>query len=344
MSTDTDAAILLAEEDDSTRAFLGRELSADGYRGLTAGGRAKALAVLSTENPDPIVVDINGDTLSLIDAVREGEGIAGRADPAPPVVVLSGDADRLQRIRMLERGGDDVVKKPFSYPELRARIAAVLRRSQGPRAARILHSGPLTIDIAAREARLDGRPLSLTATEYELLVALASDPHRVFTREELLQGVWGFRSKGRTRTLDCHASRSQARRCDSRHADRSSKGRLVGAGDAAARAGCGVAGGLDRAPIANTRPGRRRPPPTTKPGAESDSSSSTRCQRRRGLVPTALARCACGAISCSYLRADDCLEPGQLQLQAAYRCACPRRGAPPRRSPGFLAPRPRASV
>ena len=68
------------------------------------------------------MVDVNGETLELLDAVRSGEGIAGRADPDTPLIVLSRDADQLQRIRMLERGGDDVVKKPFAYPELRARI------------------------------------------------------------------------------------------------------------------------------------------------------------------------------------------------------------------------------
>src|SRR6516165_5621436 len=130
MSITTEATILLAEEDDATRAFLHENLSADGYQVLVAPDRAKALALLSTAHPDLIVVDINGETLELLDTVRAGEGIAGRADPDTPMIVLSREADRLQRIRLLDRGGDDVVKKPFAYPELRARIGAVLRRSQ----------------------------------------------------------------------------------------------------------------------------------------------------------------------------------------------------------------------
>ena len=97
---------------------------------LIAPDRAKALALLSTSHPDLILVDVNGETLELVDAIRSGEGLAGRADPDTPLIVLSRDADRLQRIRVLERGGDDVVRKPFAYPELRARIAAVLRRSE----------------------------------------------------------------------------------------------------------------------------------------------------------------------------------------------------------------------
>ena len=105
-------------------------LTADGYRVLIAPDRAKALALLSTAHPDLILVDVNGETLELLDAIRSGEGLAGRVDPDTPLIVLSRDADRLQRIRVLERGGDDVVRKPFAYPELRARIAAVLRRSE----------------------------------------------------------------------------------------------------------------------------------------------------------------------------------------------------------------------
>jgi len=143
MSDNTAATILLAEEHDVTRAVLHDNLSADGYRVLVAPDRAKALALLSTAHPDLIVVDINGQTLELLDAVRSGEGIAGRADPETPMIVLSRDANRLQRIRLLERGGDDVVKKPFAYPELRARIGAVLRRSQATRRGRrVLRAGP----------------------------------------------------------------------------------------------------------------------------------------------------------------------------------------------------------
>ena len=96
--------------------------------------------------------------------------------------MLSRDADRLQRIRVLERGGDDVVRKPFAYPELRARIAAVLRRSELRRAARILRAGPIVIDVRSREVRVVERPVELSAKEYDLLVTLAGEPTRVFTR------------------------------------------------------------------------------------------------------------------------------------------------------------------
>jgi DNA-binding response OmpR family regulator len=209
----TTSTILVAEENDATRVFLTENLTADGYRVLCAGDRVKALALLSSSHPDLIVVDVNGQTLALLDAIRAGEGIAGRIDPDTPLIVLSRHADRLQRIRVLERGGDDIVRKPFAYPELRARIAALLRRSEMRRAGRLLRAGPIVIDVRAREVRVSDRPLELPDKEYQLLVVLASEPTRVFTRAELLRSVWGFETLGCTRTLDSHASRLRRKLC-----------------------------------------------------------------------------------------------------------------------------------
>ena len=210
MSTST---ILLADEHDATRVFLADNLTADGYRVLIAPDRAKALALLSTTHPDLILVDVNGQTLALVDAIRSGEGLAGRADPDTPLIVLSRDADRLQRIRLLDHGGDDVVRKPFAYAELRARIAALLRRSQPRGGGRILRAGPIAIDVRSREVRVADRPVELSAKEYDLLVTIAGDPTRVFTRAELLRGVWGLHTFGHTRTLDSHASRLRRKLC-----------------------------------------------------------------------------------------------------------------------------------
>lgn len=216
MSTTT-STILLAEEHDATRAFLAENLTADGYRVLIAPDRAKALALLSTAHPDLILVDVNGQTLDLLDAIRSGDGLAGRVDPDTPLIVLSCHADRLQRIRVLERGGDDFVRKPFAYPELRARIAAVLRRSQPRRDTRILCARPIVIDVRSREVHVFDRPVDLTAKEYDLLVTLAGEPTRVFTRAELLRSIWGLETFGHTRTLDSHASRLRRKLCGEGH-------------------------------------------------------------------------------------------------------------------------------
>jgi DNA-binding response OmpR family regulator len=199
--------ILVAEEHTATRNFLVDNLAADGYRALAAEDRAKALALLDVEHPDLVVVDVNGETLDLLDAVRSATGLASRTDPDTPLIVLTGRVDAIHRIRLLERGGDDVVSKPFAYPELRARIAAMLRRTQRPPSSRLRRIGPVTIDVPGREVRVEDEPVELSAKEYELLLALSSDPTRVFTRDELLRDVWGFRGPVRTRTLDSHAHR-----------------------------------------------------------------------------------------------------------------------------------------
>ena len=207
----TTSTILVAEEHDATRAFLASNLAADGYRVLIAPDRAKALALLSTSHPDLILVDINGETLSLVDAIRSGEGPAGRADPDTPLIVLSRDADRLQRIRVLDRGGDDVVKKPFAYPELRARIAAVLRRSELRRRTRILRAGPIMIDVRSREVRVFDRPVELSAKEYDLLVdarqRAAQDVHP--RRADARRVGLDPQTVGPSRTVDSHVISSR---------------------------------------------------------------------------------------------------------------------------------------
>ena len=122
------------------------------------------------------------------------------------VIVLSGRTSAADRLRGLREGADDYIVKPFDYRELEARIEAVLRRRserrEGPRRV-----GDLHIDTTRREVRVAGRLVQLASKEYSLLLALAAEPTRVFTKDELLRDVWGFRSKGRTRTLDSHASR-----------------------------------------------------------------------------------------------------------------------------------------
>jgi DNA-binding response OmpR family regulator len=198
-------SILLVEEDAAARAFLTDNLTADGYEVLGADSKAAAVARFRARQPDIVICDVNGDTLDLLDAVRRSDGLASRVDPDVPLIVLTARADELARIRYFDRGSDDVVTKPFSYPELRARIGAVLRRSRPRERGRVTRIGALRIDHAARDVRLGGTPIALSAMEYALLVHLAADPTRVFTKHELLRDVWGFRSPGRTRTLDSHA-------------------------------------------------------------------------------------------------------------------------------------------
>ncbi len=199
--------ILIVEEDEITRAFLAEQLAADGYETLLAANRHQALQLLATHRPQLVLADINGHTLGLLDAVRDGRGVAGEIDPHTPMIVLTARADELTRVRVFDRGGDDVVAKPFSYPELRGRIRVLLRRTHEHHPTSVTRLGTLAVDHPAREARVGERHVTLAAKEFELLQTLIADPTRVFTREELLRDVWGYRSYAHTRTLDSHASR-----------------------------------------------------------------------------------------------------------------------------------------
>jgi DNA-binding response OmpR family regulator len=206
-------SILLAEEDVATRAFLADNLAADGYEILLADDRATTLTTLDSAQPDLVICDVNGETLRLLDAVRHAEGVASRIDPDVPLIVLTSRSDELARVRYFDHGSDDVVAKPFSYPELRGRIRALLRRSQPRHGNRITQVGDLRIHHAARQVLVGQTPVDVSAKEYALLVHLAADPVRVFTKQELLRDVWGFRAPGRTRTLDSHACRLRRKLC-----------------------------------------------------------------------------------------------------------------------------------
>src|SRR6185437_10701690 len=184
--------------------------SADGYDVLVADKARDALRMLERKYPDVAVVDLglpDSDGLALIEQVRRADGVATRVNPDVALLVVTGRGSELARLRGFERGADDYVVKPFSYPELHARLVALLRRNvRRPRSGR-RRIGPLEIDILARQAWIEGRPVKLSKKEFGLLQALAADPTKVCTREELLRSVWGFRALCETRTLDSHASR-----------------------------------------------------------------------------------------------------------------------------------------
>jgi DNA-binding response OmpR family regulator len=210
MNYDDTATILVVEDDDATRTFLADNLTADGFELLVADCARDGARLMETKFPDLALIDVglpDGSGLDLVRRVREADGLASRVDPRTPLLVISGRDGELDRIRGFERGADDYVCKPFSYPELRGRVAALLRRSgQRPRTGR-LRVGELMIDPSSREVSVRDARVELSAKEFALLRTLASEPTRVFTKDELLRGVWGFRSQGQTRTLDSHACR-----------------------------------------------------------------------------------------------------------------------------------------
>jgi DNA-binding response OmpR family regulator len=197
------AALIVAEPEGATRGFLERQLVQDGFQVVPAVAAGEALDLAERLRPDLVLLA----ELELCLRLREGE--PGRSwDRDVPVILLGpeeGDS-LVDRVRALERGADDYLDRPFAYEELRARIKALLRRA-GPRAVEVLEAGEIRIDRPTRCVSVGGQRLHLAAKEYELLSRLAEEPRRVFTKDELLREIWGFMSKGRTRTLDSHASR-----------------------------------------------------------------------------------------------------------------------------------------
>ena len=202
--------LLLLEDDEATAAFLADNLTADGFRVVTAAAAGEGWRAIELRDPELLVLDLglpDGSGLELLDRLRAADGIASRVDPALPVIVVSGRASEVDRVRGLARGADDYMSKPFSYPELVARIRAVLRRADGRRERGALRVGELAIDPVTRRVSLAGKPVQLSNKEFSLLQKLASDPTRVFLKEDLLREVWGFVVPAATRTLDAHACR-----------------------------------------------------------------------------------------------------------------------------------------
>jgi DNA-binding response OmpR family regulator len=178
-------ALLLADSQPETRGFLARHLTNDGFQVVDDEAR-----------PDLVLL---GDAAALKD-YRERHG------DVPVIILGEPESDAVDRVRALDSGCDDFLARPFHYEELLARIRAVLRRTT-PTGHEIRRAGPITADLATRCVRVEGVSVALAGKEYELLLMLMTDPSRVFTKEQLLRDVWGFRSLGRTRTLDSHASR-----------------------------------------------------------------------------------------------------------------------------------------
>jgi DNA-binding response OmpR family regulator len=204
------ATILVVEDHTATRRFLADNLAADGYEPVEAGSVGDAMRLIVSRYPDLGIVDLglpDEDGLEFVGRIRAADRFSGRIDPELPMIVLSGRAGELDRLRGFARGVDDYLVKPFSYPELRARIAALLRRTERRPGLGRLRVGALELDPVSRQTWVHGKPVKLSKKEFALLRALAAEPTRVFRRDELLRVVWGWETVAMTRTLDSHASR-----------------------------------------------------------------------------------------------------------------------------------------
>jgi len=201
--------LVVCEDDEATLDLLCDHLAADRFDALAAPTAADALRFCHYRQPDVLLLDLNLPDARGLDVLREirgSEGATARYDPNLPVIILSGRGTEADRVRGLAEGADDYVVKPFHYPELAQRVRGLLRRRGAARSGPV-KVGEIVVDPSCREARVAGRPVRLATKEFDLLRALAAEPNRVFTKEELLRDVWGFQTMGRTRTLDSHASR-----------------------------------------------------------------------------------------------------------------------------------------
>ncbi len=198
------AHVLVVEDDPSVAEVVGRYLAQEGFMVAEALDGPSALSRATAVRPDLVVLDLSLPGLDGLEVLRDL-----RATAQMPVVILTARGEESDRVQGLELGADDYVVKPFSPRELVARVRAVLRRASGPAAAGVadmLSSGDLEVDRKARQARLQGRPVALTAREFDLLVFLMTHRGRVCSRNELLEQLWGTRH-GDNATLTVHVRR-----------------------------------------------------------------------------------------------------------------------------------------
>ena len=207
--TDSPArGLILVVEDERPIADLVRlYLARDGFGVHVEHDGAAGLAAARRLRPVACVLDIALPSMPGTEICRT---LRDDGDWTP-VVFLTARDDEVDRVLGLELGADDYVTKPFSPRELVARIRALLRRVAGPDGGRVRTVGPVTLDPGRRQVTVDGTPLSLTPTEFELLGHLLGRPGRVFTREELLASVWGYASPAGTRTVDVHVAQVRAK-------------------------------------------------------------------------------------------------------------------------------------
>ncbi len=197
--------ILVVDDEPHIVELVRYNLLQEGYEVIAAGDGATALERARSERPDLIVLDLMLPGPDGLDVCRQL-----RREAAVPIIMLTAKSGELERVVGLELGADDYVTKPFSPRELVARVRAVLRRrirEVASPAQEPLQVGSLRLDPTTHEVTLLGRAVDLTAREFDLLRLLIRYPNRVFTRDFLLEHLWGYDFYGSTRTVDMHVSR-----------------------------------------------------------------------------------------------------------------------------------------
>ena len=195
--------VLVVEDDDSLQDVLTYNLTKKGYRVLQAFDGDEALELARERKPDVIILDIMLPGLDGLEVCR-----MVRREMATPILILTARDQEIDKVGGLELGADDYMTKPFSIRELMARVGALIRRREmdvgPPEDAKSINVGGLTLNLEARTARIFGNSLDLRPKEYDLLAFLAGHPGRAYTRNELLDEVWGMEFFGDPRTVDVH--------------------------------------------------------------------------------------------------------------------------------------------
>ena len=200
--------ILIVDDEATIVEVVALYLRREGFRAIVAADGNTALALVAQQPPDLIVLDLMLPGLNGLEVARRL-----RASSAIPIIMLTARSEEADRVVGLELGADDYVTKPFSARELVARVKAVLRRSQPPAPptaapeASVLAIGGLRLDAAAHTVTLEGQPVSLTVREFDLLHFLMRHPGQVFTREQLLDNVWGYAFASEMGTVTVHIRR-----------------------------------------------------------------------------------------------------------------------------------------
>ena len=198
----TSRSVLVVEDEENLLAALRYNLEHDGHSVLTAADGAKGLETARAASPDLIILDVMLPGLDGLEVCR----ILRRESDAP-ILMLTAKGEEIDRVVGLELGADDYVAKPFSMRELMARVRALMRRPRsrtaGPR-GETLQAGPLMLDTEAHSARLSGEELRLKPREFDLLALFMRNPGRAFTRDQILERLWGHDYIGDVRTVDVH--------------------------------------------------------------------------------------------------------------------------------------------
>ena len=197
--------VLVVDDDLALAEMLGIVLRGEGFDPSFVGDGGRALAAFRDVRPDLVLLDLMLPGLSGIDVCR-----AIRAESGVPIIMLTAKSDTVDVVLGLECGADDYVVKPFKPKELVARLRARLRRTEEP-PAESLSIGDVSIDVLGHVVTRDDIPIPLTPLEFDLLVALARKPRQVFTREVLLEQVWGYRHAADTRLVNVHVQRLRSK-------------------------------------------------------------------------------------------------------------------------------------